>query len=82
MDKYDREKVLDKAADLFREKGYDQTTIHELVTRTGLNLRTIHKEFGSKERIFLECVDCYVSKSFWTIGEILSKRNFIKFRLL
>jgi len=52
MDIYDREKVLDRATDLFWEKGYGGTTMHELVTRTGLNIRTIHEEFGDKERLF------------------------------
>ena len=82
MDIYDLEKVLDRATDLFWEKGYGGTTMHELVTRTGLNIRTIHEELGDKERLFFECIDCYVSMSFWTLDEILTKKNFIIFRLL
>jgi TetR/AcrR family transcriptional repressor of nem operon len=71
---YDREVVLDKATNLFWEKGYEGTSMSELVAETGLNTRSLYNEFCCKEQLFLECIDHYGSKSIMVLSEILTKK--------
>lgn len=71
---YDREEVLEKATDLFWERGYEGTSIHNLVAATGLNTRSMYNEFGDKEGLFLACIDHYVTESLSDLGKILTKQ--------
>jgi TetR/AcrR family transcriptional regulator, transcriptional repressor for nem operon len=43
---------LDRAVDLFWERGYYGVAVDELVTRTGLHRAAIYGEFGSRQRLF------------------------------
>lgn len=71
---YEREEVLDKTTDLFWEKGFEATSINEIVARTGLNKHSLYNEFGDKERLFLLCIDEYVNKSIKVLSDILTKK--------
>src|SRR5260370_8301926 len=46
------EERLDQAMRVFWEKGYYDTSIEELVSRTGLHRAAVYGEFGSKRRLF------------------------------
>ena len=46
------EERLDRAVDLFWEKGYFDVSIDELVSRTGLHRAAVYGEFGSRHRLF------------------------------
>jgi TetR/AcrR family transcriptional repressor of nem operon len=70
---YDREEVLAKITELFWEKGFEATSINEIVARTGLNKHSLYNEFGDKEILFLLCIDEYVNKSIKELGDILTK---------
>ena len=70
---YDREEVLSKITELFWEKGFEATSINEIVARTGLNKHSLYNEFGDKEMLFLLCIDEYVNKSIKELGDILTK---------
>jgi len=69
---YDCEEVLAKITELFWEKGFEATSINEIVTRTGLNKHSLYNEFGDKENLFLLCIDEYVNKSIKELGDILT----------
>lgn len=56
---YDREKVLDKAMSVFWKKGYEGTSIQDLVDATHLNRFGMYEEFGSKKGLFYEALDKY-----------------------
>src|SRR6266852_8105418 len=43
---------LDRAMAVFWEKGYYDTSIDVLVSRTGLHRAAVYGEFGSKRRLF------------------------------
>lgn len=43
---------LDRAMDVFWERGFYDTSIEELVNRTGLHRAGVYGEFGSKRRLF------------------------------
>lgn len=56
---YNRQKVIADATQLFWKKGYQATSLSELVSVTGLNKHSMYKEFGSKAKFFDECLDHY-----------------------
>lgn len=45
------EKILDAAAQLFAEKGYQNTTLQDIITATGLSKGAVYHHFRSKEEI-------------------------------
>src|ERR1043166_1042140 len=46
-----RQQILDTALTLFRERGFDETTIRDIATRAGLSLGAAYYYFKSKEAI-------------------------------
>jgi AcrR family transcriptional regulator len=50
------EGMLRTAADLFLEKGYDQTSVDEVIQRAGGSKTHVYREFGGKEGLFLAAV--------------------------
>ena len=71
---YDRDDVLEKTTNLFWEKGFEATSMNEVVARTGLNKHSLYNEFGNKERLFLLCIDEYVNKSIKVLRDILTEK--------
>lgn len=45
--------ILDAAARLFTEKGYDNTSLQDIISETGLSKGAIYHHFASKEEIFV-----------------------------
>ncbi len=71
---YDRDEVLEKATDLFWEKGFEATSMNEMVARVSLNKHSLYSEFGDKEKLFIECIDHYISKDIRVLSDILTKK--------
>ena len=46
------QKILDTAERLFIEKGYDHTSLQDIIESTGLSKGGIYHHFASKEDIF------------------------------
>ena len=59
---YDRERLLDRAVELFRRQGFNGTSTTELVDELGVNRKTMYAEFGSKQGLFLAALERYDSK--------------------
>jgi AcrR family transcriptional regulator len=51
-----RQAILDAAYALFREKGFEKTSVGEINARAGGSKATIYSYFRSKEEIFVECM--------------------------
>jgi TetR/AcrR family transcriptional regulator, transcriptional repressor for nem operon len=64
---FDRNKVLDRATALFWTRGYEATSIQDLVETTGVNRGSIYGTFGDKQGMFLAAVDRYLE----TVGKSL-----------
>ena len=56
---FDTEKVLDQAMNLFWEKGYENTSLKELMEVTGLHKGSLYAAFGSKEKLFIRSLERY-----------------------
>lgn len=56
---FDRNAVLEKAMDVFWEKGYEATSIQELVDHMKINRGSLYDTFGDKHSLFLMALDHY-----------------------
>jgi TetR/AcrR family transcriptional repressor of nem operon len=59
---FDRGEVLDRAMVLFWKRGYEATSIRDLVAATGINRGSIYATFGDKKGLFLAVLDRYGEK--------------------
>lgn len=51
-----RDKVLNAAAEIFAERGFEQATVREICTAAGVNLASVNYHFGDKEALYLQTV--------------------------
>ena len=54
---FDRNAVLEGAVDLFRERGFDGTSVPELIERLGICRQSLYQEFGDKRGLYLEALE-------------------------
>ncbi len=59
MKQFDRAEVLHEAMMVFRDKGYEATSMQDLVERMGINRFSLYATFGSKEALFAEALEAY-----------------------
>jgi TetR/AcrR family transcriptional regulator, transcriptional repressor for nem operon len=64
---FDQSVVLDRAVMLFWSRGYEATSIGDLVEAIGINRGSLYATFGNKRRFFLTALDRYIR----TIGATL-----------
>jgi len=57
---FDTQVVVQAARDVFWDKGYEATTVAELVAATGLNRSSLYHAFGDKRGLFEQAVDDYL----------------------
>lgn len=56
---FDYTEKLEAARNLFWEKGYHATSVHDIVAAMNLNRSSIYNSYGSKQDLFLKCLDNY-----------------------
>lgn len=56
---FDQDEALGAALHLFWEKGYQATTMQDLVDRMDMNRFSIYETFGGKHELFLSALDVY-----------------------
>ena len=56
---FDRAQVLDQAIEVFWQRGYEATSIQELVDRMGILRGSLYCAFGDKHGLFLAALDRY-----------------------
>ncbi|MEM7029569.1 MAG: TetR/AcrR family transcriptional regulator [Chloroflexota bacterium] len=56
---FDQTKALDKAMELFWQKGYEATSIQDLVEHLGIGRRSLYDTFKSKHDLFVATLDRY-----------------------
>lgn len=67
---FERDKVLCLAMELFWQKGYQRTSMADLLAHMGIQRQSFYNTFGSKEKIFIESIALYsdtVFKEFITL---------------
>ncbi len=68
---FNREEILHKCADLFHRKGYNATSMQDLVDTTSLNRSSLYNSFGNKRGIYVESLKFYKDKSSQSIQSFL-----------
>ena len=56
---FEEDQALEYAMELFWEKGYEATSIQNLVDHMGINRFSIYENFGSKHELFLSACERY-----------------------
>lgn len=59
VETFDRNQVLQNATEVFHIKGYNGTSMQDLVDATSLNRSSIYNSFGSKLGMFMEVLSHY-----------------------
>lgn len=59
VEEFNRDEVLLKAMHIFWEKGYNGTSMQDLVEGTGLNRSSVYNSFGSKLELYQETLKKY-----------------------
>lgn len=57
---FDREEVLQKAIQVFWKKGYNGTSMQDLVDSMGINRGSMYATFGDKHSLYLEALKTYL----------------------
>jgi TetR/AcrR family transcriptional repressor of nem operon len=60
---FDEDAVLDGALRTFWEKGYEGTSVEDLVQSTGLGRASLYGAFGDKEKLFLRALERYLAEA-------------------
>lgn len=56
--------ALEKAQNLFWEKGYEATSLTELVKAMGISRQSMYNTFGNKHALFLQCLEFYIHEHY------------------
>jgi TetR/AcrR family transcriptional regulator, transcriptional repressor for nem operon len=59
---FDQDTVLDRAVQLFWERGYEGTSLADLEAHLGLGRQSLYNTFGDKETLFLKALERYRSQ--------------------
>lgn len=70
---FDPEQTLDRALDLFWQRGYEATSIQDLVEATGVNRASLYATFGDKHRLFCAVLDRYEDRAGSALVEALER---------
>lgn len=60
---FDEGIVLDRALSTFWSKGFDGTSVEDLVEATGLGRASLYGAFGDKQQLFTKVLDHYLAKA-------------------
>ncbi len=56
---FDRKEVLEVALHKFWQQGYHVTSVQELIDQMGLSKSSFYQAFGSKKKLFIDCLTHY-----------------------
>ncbi len=68
---FDEDEVLGAALETFWSRGYEATSITDLMEATGLAKGSLYKAFGDKRSLFLRALERYLEQSLQRLGQVL-----------
>ncbi|MGB3800443.1 MAG: helix-turn-helix domain-containing protein, partial [Lewinella sp.] len=75
---FDEDTVLNKARDLFWERGYNATSIQDLEGYLGISRSSIYRFFGGKRELYDRTLARYQEENFQRLREQLGKSQDLK----
>ena len=83
---FDPDRALESAMHLFWKKGYESTSLQDLIQAMNLSKSSFYQAFGSKHQLFLRSIKLYrdsvVDEMYRLLGKAGSGRKFIEESLL
>jgi AcrR family transcriptional regulator len=70
---FDVDEALDKAILLFWRRGYEGTSLADLIDAMGITKPSLYAAFGNKEELFRKAVDRYAERRIATLDAILDQ---------
>ncbi len=61
--KFDEEEVLEKILYVFWEKGYDSTSLDDLIKATNVKRQSLYNAFGNKDDMFILAYERYLKRT-------------------
>ena len=74
--------IIDKAMNVFWEKGYQATSMQDLVDAMQINRSSIYNTFGDKHQLFMKCISSYFDNAMLEIKEKVAKQSSAKQALI
>ncbi len=71
---FDKTKVLEAASNIFRQKGYNGTSIDDVLVATGLSRSSLYDTFQDKHNLYLQSLEFY-KESHEQILDALDNKN-------
>jgi len=68
---FNQEQALDKALDVFWNKGFEATSMQDLINQMGINRASLYQTFGNKYDLFIASLDRYIEINRQQIHETL-----------
>ena len=75
---FDRDEVLHKAMEVFWTRGYEGTSIQDLVKHMRINRQSIYDTFGDKHTLFLQSLDRYREIQSRKVFDVLERPGSVK----
>jgi TetR/AcrR family transcriptional repressor of nem operon len=75
VENFNKEEIISKALAVFHDKGYNLTSMQDLVEATGLNRSSIYNSFGSKLELYKLCLLTYKRNSRIAVHDCLEQSN-------
>ena len=75
---FDRDEVLHRAMEVFWMRGYEGTSIQDLVKYMGINRQSHYDTFGDKHSLFLQSLDRYREIQSRKVFDVLERPGSVK----
>jgi AcrR family transcriptional regulator len=67
-----RDAILEAALEVFRENGYERTSVRAIAERADISISSLYAHIKSKEELFLELVAPVLERAYADMGEIVA----------
>src|SRR5215212_5927342 len=75
---FEREEALRRAMEVFWSRGYEATSVGDLVEHMGINRQSLYDTFGDKHSLYLQALDRYREVEGRKMFELLEQPGSVK----
>lgn len=72
---FDKEKVLERASSIFHQKGFNGTSIDDIIKATGLSRSSLYDSFIDKHNLYLQSLEYYKMHKDGTFAQRANEKN-------
>lgn len=70
--KFERDELVDRAAEVFWARGYEATSIPDLTARMGVLSGSLYNSFNDKHSLFVACLESYAERASAAASAVLA----------